>query len=619
MLRVIRYAFYVTVITGLSLLAACGGSGGVTYGSGNSGNTTTDCTKPATTDQDACLYTTVTDADGQFDAYIVTVDSITLTRLDGTVVNVLPSSTAVDFSQYTDLSEFISLQTVPPGTYVKGSMVLDYTNSDIEVDVNGVATKANVVDSSGNPVTTLTVAINLASGNGLTLKPGVPQLFGLDFDLSASNLIDTSTATPTVTVSPVLYAQVDPNTSKTLQVRGPLASVDTINNDFTLAMRPFFARSGNFGNSAVHVTDTTTYLINMQTYTGAAGLAALASAGATTAVLARGSFNFSSNEFVATEVDAGSSVPGGTLDAVEGVVTAVNGNTLTLRGATLIRAQQSAVFHDDVAVTDGANTIVREQGGTATNFTTSDISVGQHVLFMGTLTNTNSTSLALDVTGGFALLKHTHIGATVTTLGSGDMTLNVQSFEGRPVSLFDFTGTGSNPASYLVNTGSLSLSGIAGGDPVAVSGFVAPFGSAPPDFNAVSVADYAKADAHLAIGYVLNGGTTAPFVSLDATAGMVVDMSNASIGAVHFVRQGAVFTNLTSALNPTIKPAASVGLYAIKQVNGSLQLYATFSSFVSALQSDLNGSAKVEGVFASGAYDQTTGVMTASRIAIVFK
>jgi hypothetical protein len=619
MLRVIRNSFYLTLITSLALLAACGGGSAVTYGSGSGGNTTTDCTKPTSTDQNACLYTTVTDADGQFDAYVVTVDSITLTRLDGTVVNVLPSSTSVDFSQYTDLAEFISLQTVPPGTYVKGSMVLDYTNADIEVDVNGVATKANVVDTSGNAVTTLTVAINLASGNGLTLKPGVPQLFGLDFDLSASNLIDTSTATPTVTVSPVLYAQVDPNTSKTLQLRGPLASVDTGNGVFTLAMRPFFARSGNFGNSAVHVTDATTYLINMQAYTGAAGLAALSAAGAATAVLARGSFNFSSNEFIATEVDAGSSVPGGTLDAVEGVVTAVNGNTLTLRGTTLIRAQQSAVFRDDVTVTDGANTMVREQGSTATSFTTSDISVGQHVLFMGTLTNTNSTSLALDATSGFALLKHTHVAATVTTLGTGDMTLNVQSFEGRPVSLFDFTGTGSNPASYLVNTGSLSLSGMASGDPVAVSGFVAPFGSAPPDFNAVSVADYASANADLAIGYVLNGGTTAPFVSLDATAGMVVDMGNTSIGAVHFVRQGAVFTNLTSALNPTIKPAASVGLYAIKQVNGSLQLYVTFSGFVSALQSDLNGSAKVEGVFASGAYDQATGIMTANRIAIVFE
>ncbi|HEX6550111.1 MAG TPA: DUF4382 domain-containing protein [Gammaproteobacteria bacterium] len=602
------------------MLAACGGgaSGNLSLG-GSSGSTTTDCTHPTRNDQNACLYTGITDADGQFDAYIVTVDSITLTRLDGTVVNLLPNSAQVDFSQYTDLAEFLSLQTVPPGTYIKGSMVLDYSNADIEVDVNGVATPATAMDASGNPITKLTVAINLASGNSLTLVPGVPQLFGLDFDLSASNLVDTSGTTPVVTVSPVLYAQVDANSGKTLQLRGPLASVDANNDEFALALRPFYARSGNFGSPAVHVTSSTTYLINMQSYTGEAGLAALSAAGATTAVLARGTFDFTSNEFVASEVDAGSSVPGGILDAVEGVVTAVNGNTLTVRGATLIRAQQSAVFRDNVTVTDDANTIVREQGSTATSFTTGDISVGQHMLFMGTLTNTNAASLALDVTGGFALLKHTRIGATVNSIGTGDLNLNVQSLQGRPVSLFDFTGTGSNPASYLVNTGSLSLSGIASGDPVLVSGFVAPFGAAPPDFTAASIADYQAANAHLVVGYVLNGGTTAPFVSLDASAGMVIDMSNTAIGTAHFVRQGPVFTNLTSALNPTIKPAASVGLYAIKQANGSLQLYVTFSGFVTALQSDLNGSAKVEGVFASGAYDQATGIMTADRIAVVFQ
>jgi hypothetical protein len=599
-------------------LSACGGSS--TNLSPGTGGTSTDCTHPTKNDADACLYSSITDADGQFDAYVVNVDSITLTRLDGTVVNVLSNSTSVDFSQYTDLAEFISLQTVPPGTYIKGSMVLDYTNADIEVDVNGTATPAKVVDTNGNPVTTLTVAINLASGGSLDLKPGVPQLFGLDFDLSASNLVDTSTATPTVTVSPVLYAQINPNIGKTLQVRGPLASVDTTNNEFTLALRPFYSRSGQFGNPAVHVTGSTTYLINMQSYTGAAGLAALKTAGATTAVVARGSFDFSSNEFVATEVNAGSSVPGGTLDAVEGVVTAVNGNTVTLRGTTLIRTQQSAVFRDKVTVTDGNNTVVREQGSTSTNFTPIDISVGQHVLFMGTLTNTNPSSLALDVTSGYALLKHTHVGATVNAVGSGDVTLNVVSFQGRPVSLFDFTGTASTASSYVANTGSLSLSGIGSGDPVDVSGFVAPFGSvSPPDFSAKSIADFRAANAHLVVGYVLNGGTTAPFASLDATSGIVIDMTNSAIGTAHFVRQGPVVTTLTSAQDPTLKPASSLGVYAIKQLNGSLQLFITFSSFVSALQTDLNGSAEVEGVFAIGDYDSTSRVMTANRIAVVFK
>jgi len=610
-LRSLRIAGLATL--SLLLLSACG-NGNLT-----ASNTNTNCTSPSTSDQSACLYTSLTDADGQFDAYVVTVDSLTLTRLDGTVVNVLPSSTRVDFSQYTDLAEFLSLQTVPPGTYIKGSMVLDYSNADIEVDVNGVATPAKVVDTGGNPVTTLSVAINLTNSGGLVLKPGVPKLFSLDFDLSASNLVDTSTATPTVTVSPVLYAGIDANSGKTQQIRGPLASVDSANSEFTLALRPFFNRSGSFGSAAIHVTSATTYLINAQTYTGAAGLTALAAAGATTAVLARGSFNFNTDEFTATEINAGSSVAGGTLDAVKGVVTAVNGNTLTVRGATLIRAQQSAVFADAVTVTDGSGTTVRQRGNTSTSLTTADISVGQHVLFMGTLTNTSTSSLALDVASGYAILLHTHLGATVNTTGSGNLMVNVETIQGRPVSLFNFNGTGSNPASYYVNTGGLSLSGMSSGDPIGISGFVAPFGSAPPDFTADSVADYQNANAHLVVGYVVNGGSTAPFASLDATSGIVIDMTNSAIGFAHFVRRGPVISNLTSTLDPTIQPAGSLGLYAIKQADGSLQLFITFSGFVSALQTDLNGSNKVEGVFAIGKYNQTTGVMNANRIAVVFR
>ena len=78
-------------------------------------------------------------------------------------------------------------------------------------------------------------------------------------------------------------------------------------------------------------------------------------------------------------------------------------------------------------------------------------------------------------------------------------------------------------------------------------------------------------------------------------------------------------TSLTAALDPPIKPASGLGIYAIKQADGRLQLFIPFSSFVSALQADLNGSAKVEGIFAIGDYDQASGDMSANRIAVVFR
>lgn len=598
-------------------LAACGGSG---YGSSGSSSATTNCSNPSIYDSQGCLYTSLTDADGPFLSYTVTVDSLTLTRQDGAVVNVLPNATTVDFAQYTDVAEFLSLQTVPPGVYISGSMVLDYTNADIEVDVNGSAEKAAAVDQNGSPIGKLSVQIQLANQQPVMLVPGVPQLFSLDFDLTASNLVNTSGATPVVTVAPVLYAQVNPGTGKTLQLRGPLGSVDTGSSSFTIALRPFDNLSGAFGNPRVYTTANTTYLINMTGYAGSAGLQALQAAGPTTAVIAKGSYDFQAKQFMATQVTAGSSVPGGTLDAVEGVVTAISGLNATVRGATLIRAQQQAVFFDQVTVTFGVSTVVREASNPTGSFTPSDISVGQHILFMGTLTNTNPGSLAMDATNGFALLQHTRVGALVTTVGSGALTLNAQSFEGRPVSLFNFNGTGSNPASYVASTGALPLSGINVNDPVRIDGFVAPLSAPkPPDFNADSIIDFANVDAQLVVGYVENGGTTAPFTSVDANAGIVINMANPAVGFEHFVRQGPVFTTLTAGSNPTIVPAAAGGIYAIRLPGGGLQLFFSFSNFVTALNGQLNGSNKVLGVFAAGGYNNSSNILTAERAAVVFK
>ncbi|VAW79808.1 hypothetical protein MNBD_GAMMA14-1205, partial [hydrothermal vent metagenome] len=88
----------------------------------------------------------LTDAEGDFATYTVDVLSIKLTRADGTEVETLPLATRVDFAQYTDVSEFLTTATVPNGRYVKGSMVLDYSNADIRVeDASGDAQPATAI------------------------------------------------------------------------------------------------------------------------------------------------------------------------------------------------------------------------------------------------------------------------------------------------------------------------------------------------------------------------------------------------------------------------------------------------------------------------------------------
>lgn len=600
-------------------LAACGGSSNLLTATGG-----TDCTQPTTSDSDGCTFVSLTDASTNFLSYTVNVTALSLTRSDGTVVNLLPATTTVDFAQYSSLSEFLTLTSMPPGTYTSGSITLDFSNSDIEVtDTNGNAVQVSPVDQNGNPITTETMAIDLDSQGDLVLAPGVPKVFQVDFDLDASNTVDLSN--DTVTVQPFLVASVDPNFTNQIAVRGPLATVDTTDSDFTLGLKPFYAGSGNYGKLKVFTTSSTTYDINQTTYTGSAGLTALSAAGATTAVVAKGTFNFTSNEFIASEVDAGSSVPGGTMDVASGVVVSRSGDALVLRGTTLYRAGQTAVFRDSVAVTVGTNTKVHEAGSGGGSFDISDISVGQRLMVFGTLTDTAPTALALDATAGDTRLEHTKfdgtvVSAPVTSGSNSTMTVDVQFIEGRPVSMFDFAGTGTssgtdaNPSQYVVTAATSVFSGVNLNDPVRVWGFVTPFGSAPPDFTSDSVADYVNANALLAMGWA-SPGSTDVFTSESATNGLTINLASTPTPLLADLVQGGVVTQLTSlAAAPTV--TGTLGLYAIAQ-NGTIQVHLTLAGFITDLNSRLSAGAKIRGFFAHGGFTSSSDTVSAAQIAVI--
>lgn len=595
------------------LLTACGGS------SSSTGTATTDCTQPSTSDPQGCTYVSFTDAPGDFLTYTVTITSLSLTRTDGTVVNLLPKTTTVDFAQYDDLSEFLTLATMPIGTYKTGTITVDYSSADIEVEDNsGNAVQVKPVDQTGKPITALTLALKLDSQGDLTLVPGVPQLFQVDFNLDASNTVDLTT--DTVTVQPFLTGSINPNLDNQVRVRGPLATVDSSGADFTLNVRPFAQLSGDYGGLRVFTTDNTVFDIDQTPYSGNAGLTALAAAGADTAVVAKGSFNFNSDTFIATEVDAGSSVPGGTLDAAEGVVLSRSADSIVLRGATLYRAGQTATFHDSVAVTLASTTKVHEAGSPKASFDISDISVGQRLLVFGKLTNTNSSSLALDASSGFARLLYTRFDGTVgmiTGSGTASMSVQMQYLEGRPVALFNFAGTGTvasndaNPLSYQVSATGGLLNGIDSGDPVRVWGFVTPFGSAPPDFNATSVADYIDARARLVLAWP-SPGTANAFTSMSSISGIVLNLASSPL--VHEIRQGGIVTQLATA--PTIQ--GTLGVFAIDQ-NGIVQTHVTLDAFLSDLTARMTAGAKIRLFYAGGGYTGSTATMKANLIAVILQ
>ena len=567
-------------------LNACSGGGG-------SGSTSSDS---------GTVLIGLTDADGDFITYSVDVTALKLTRADGAVVDALPVKTRVDFAQYTDLTEFLNAATVPSGVYTHVDMTLDYTNADIRVTSGDNALQVTPQDASGNPITTLTLQVQLDDHHPLLVRPGIPANLTLDFDLQATNTVDLNAAT--VTVTPVLLADVDPANPKVHRVRGPLVNVDQAASEFVVAIRPFHLLIGDFGRLTVKTDNATTYEIDRVSYQGAAGLAQLATEPRATATVAVGNFDPASHRFLATEVYAGSSVAFGANDAVTGSVIKRSGNSLTVRGASLVRTNGSLSFNDDVTVTlDASAKITRQLGGTVT---ADDISVGSRITAFGTLTGST-----LDTTDGLVRILLSSVAGTVNQIAPSLVTVDLQTINGRPVSLYDFSGTGqggadSNPAAYRIATGSLDLGTLATSDPVRVRGFVVTYGqAATQDFTAQTLIDLSDVPGWLAINW-----TTAvanPFTSLTDQA-MVTDISGS---VLHSVFQRGVATDLTTlSASPTVLPSASdLSLYVI--VRGmTIRLYGSFADFSNALTAELAAAHPVLTVGARGSWDPGTVTVT---------
>ncbi|HEY1774264.1 MAG TPA: hypothetical protein VGH91_13835 [Gammaproteobacteria bacterium] len=602
-------------------LVACGGGGGGGSGSGSTvtppgGSTSsgTDCTNPTKTDVDGCAYVTLDDVTGDFLVYSVKVTDLSITKSDGTVAEMLPANTTVDFAQYTSLSEFLTLNAVPAGNYVSGSITIDFSGADIETqDSSGNAVKLSPVDSSGKALGSVTLAIKFDSNHTLGLFAGTPHVLGIDFDLNASDVVNSNN---TVTVNPFIVASVDTAASVTQQVRGPLSASNSTGDNFTLGLSPFQGGSGDYGDVVVTGTSATTYIVDQKVYTGESGIRALAADGKATAVLAQGSFNFNNHEFVATQVFAGSSVPGGTKDAVEGVVVARSGNTLTLLGSNLYRTSQAVTFHDASTVTVGSSTVVRESDKPQDSKTIADISVGQRILVFGNFASGDSTKL--DATSGFALLEFTAVdGSVLSLVDNGDnssINLNVAAIEDRPISVFDFSNTPTDPTNFEVALPCSCLNtGVDIADPVIVSGFAPAFGTSPPDFSAQALTDFNVADSLVSV--IWSGtGTRSAFSSVEAGSGIVVNLGSSPTTAN--LREGAEVTSLSSLPSVPAAVSKALGIYAI-QKDGTVQVYLSFSDFVSALNSDLSSGSHVKGFFAIGGYDSADALLKVTETAVI--
>lgn len=571
----------------------------------------------ASESEKSTVYVSLTDADGDFLVYNVAVTSLSLTRNDGVEVELLPQSSELDFVQYVELSELFTAAQIPSGIYTSGTITLDYTGADVQVENGGVAEPAVVVDENGVPVMTLELEVKLSNSNHLLVKPGIPALLELDFDLEASHVIDLGTTPVTATITPILYANAQFEDGKTQRLRGPLDLVNVQESAYTINLRPFHRRTGDFGSIRIHTSNTTQFEIDGVVYTGAEGLTALANKGPGTATIALAELDVSERQFNASIVYAGSSVPGGELDGAKGVITARTGDTLTLHGALLIRTDGSVSYSDVLTVTLGPDTQVTRPVSGEGNLGKDAISVGQQVTVLGT-----ANGLQLDASNGWVRMGFTHVNATVLTVNGTELLLDVDNINRRRVSLFDFSGTGitpaddADPANYQVNITGLTLNSIAGGEPVRVSGFMNAFGLAPPDFAAWSVANFESARAVLDITW---DNSTAAFVSLD-TSGIVPNLNDPLLGTRHHLRRGGISTDIAaSGSTLTITSNASdFGLYVIRTPE-ALTVYADFDSFIAALTVELDGSVGVNRLHAAGDYDAASDMLDAHRLVVILE
>ena len=600
-------------------------------------------------------WTTLTETSevGQFSSYIVNVDSITLTGVVDGVITALATPETVDFTKLKDISELWSAANIPVDTYTTASIVLDYTTADISVMVNGVPVKATVTDPTGVAVTTMTINVTLDPTHQLVSIPTYASTdakrMALNFDLAASNDVNTAVSPPTVRVKPIMTLATSASDSKPIRIRGPLINSSLGEGTYSIYVRPFFDEVNTLGTLTIFNTANTVYTLSGTTYVGSPGLTALSHTSAgTTMTAAYTTFKPSATPsavagiFTSTFVVAGSTLEDYYTQGLEGDVIARSGNTLTLRGATLQLNDGTSTYNvANSVVLVGAGTIVTaEDNTTLKGLDYNSISVGQHIIARGIYELPASGVVTLDATGtsstntGSVRLQSTQIYGSLVSTATAGLVLDLSSIENWPVSVYNFAGAGAaavSPASYSVDTGSIPLpTGLSSGSPLWISGLTTPFGSAPPDFDATTITAEASQPATLEVDWI-EPGTVQPFKTA-TSSGLTIDLAAADLSA-EFIRVGPEIIQLKAlSASPTIVPVATpapvaglpdlfLPLFSIGGLTATdtttVASFNSFATFVSHLPTSIVTATPALKFVANGTYNRASNVFTATTIDVV--
>jgi hypothetical protein len=592
----------------------------------------------------AVVTLTSTASQDNFLAYRVGLVSVQLESSSGkSALKILPASTTVDLTTLTGVSEVLGAAAVAKGNYKSALVTLDYSAAQIVYDdgsLNGVA--LTPVDANGHALGQIQLTVNLDPSDSFSVTSKGSSRLALNFNLAASNLVNLSATT--VTVTPVVAASALPIDAKLVRIRGPISGVttgdltSTTSGSFSMGIWPFNGTVAGTGTLSVVPSTSTTYEINGSASTGTAGEGQLATLGggtltvvygtltsaqqSTTTTTTTGTTSTTSTNlvtFTASQVLAGSSVQGSGFDRVTGTVSARNGDTLTVEDGTLVADDGVETFLGGTTfVIVGANTLVTEFGqGVAEFITPQQVTVGSSIDAFGVATIQSAGNATLDASAGRVRLDTTTASGLVTVQGTGALTLNLAFLGGRAIAPFDFVGSGAAPGEYSVTTGNLDLTNSTVGAPVIVTGLPSSFAAAPPNFTASTLLDPTTIDAVLMVDW--GAGTAAPFATYDSTA-IDVDSHNSSIGARHQIQVGAQIVDIVGlASDPLIvpNPTSPNTVYSIAHLQSStIENFDTYDAFVTQLQTELNGTTLATGLTAVGQYTASTFSLAATSITL---
>jgi hypothetical protein len=595
----------------------------------------------------AVVTMTSTASQDNFLAYRVALVSVELEASSGTSgLKVLPASTTVDFAALTNVSEVLGAAAVKKGSYTSALVTLDYSSAQIVYDngsTNGVA--LTPVGANGQALGQVQLTVNLDPSDRFSVASKGASQLALDFNLAASNAVNLTAKT--VTVTPLMVASALPIDSKQVRIRGPLVSAvnsstaatttTTADSSFTMGVMPFNGATSGAGNLVIVASNTTNYEINGSPAIGSGGQTQLAGLGTgtltvaygtlassdavTTTTTAEGTTTTSSSTnvtFTATQVLAGSSVQGAGLDRVSGVVLARSGDVLSLEDATLVANDGTESFIGGTTLVNiGPSTLITEFGQDITEISPQQISVGSSIDAFGVAGSLTSGNAILDASAGHVRLDTTIASGLVTDQGTNTLSLNLASLGGRAVGAFDFVDSGASAGQYVVSTGALDLSNSTGGAPVIVSGLTSLFGAAAPNFSASTLLDPSTINAELIVDWGI--GTAAPFTTYDTTA-IDLDVHNSSIGARHQIEVGAQLINVVAlSSDPLISPnsTSSTTVFTIGHAAAAtMENFNTYAAFITQLQTELNGTVLATGITAVGQYTVSTSSFSATSITV---